>query len=522
MAFQQAWRRLYTCAAALVLVLGYSRATAQEVPKPKVDVALTYSWLHPSVTINNVALQDNNIGGAAAITFNITRHFGLSFDGAVHTADNNESGTLMAGPRLIWRGQRFQPFLHGLGGVRVLGINGLGGRNLGPGFRVGGGLDIALGRHVSLRLLQGDYVWSRHDYSALLSELDVPSAEARAGLVFKLGGGEAQPRAAMSATCSAAQPESVLAGEPVSVVMSVVNIPPKHTVTYSWTTTGGEVESKEEAATINTAGLVPGTYTVTGTATDKKARKGERPATCTAQFTVNEPAKHPPTLACSITPTTLRAGEPAKITCSAQSPDNRPVTYSYTASAGRIAGTGATVALDTTGAPPGQISVMATATDDRGLSATARAVANVEAAPAPAAPQASKLNEITFSDPRSPARVDNVAKAILDDVALRLQREPDAKAVIIGYSDTGEPNALRMAQQRAVNTKAYLVQEKGLDRNRIEVRTGAAGGKRADIYLVPSGATFNAEGTQAIDEARVSPQPRTPRRVYRRRTTTPR
>jgi outer membrane protein OmpA-like peptidoglycan-associated protein len=120
----------------------------------------------------------------------------------------------------------------------------------------------------------------------------------------------------------------------------------------------------------------------------------------------------------------------------------------------------------------------------------------VEVPPPP--PQAEKLNEIQFK--RNNARVDNAAKAILDDVALRLQRDADAKAVIVGNADPGERNGKRLAAQRARNTRAYLVDEKGIDPSRIELRTGSGGGMTAEIHLVPAGATFEGAGTEVVTE----------------------
>jgi hypothetical protein len=98
-------------------------------------------------------------------------------------------------------------------------------------------------------------------------------------------------------------------------------------------------------------------------------------------------------------------------------------------------------------------------TDVRGLSSSARTNVNVEAPQAPPPPTASKINECSFPNKVKPARVDNGCKAALDDVALRLQREADAKAVIVGQMEAGEkPNTV--AAQCAVNTKDYLVNEK--------------------------------------------------------------
>jgi hypothetical protein len=121
--------------------------------------------------------------------------------------------------------------------------------------------------------------------------------------------------------------------------------------------------------------------------------------------------------------------------------------------------------------------------------------------PPPPPPQASKINEIAFTKPYA-SRVDNTAKAILDDVALRLQREPDSKAVVIGQTDPQETSRTRsknLAALRAANTKDYLVTEKGIDPNRIETRTDGANGMRTEIWIVPNGATFNDPNTQVTD-----------------------
>ena len=69
-----------------------------------------------------------------------------------------------------------------------------------------------------------------------------------------------------------------------------------------------------------------------------------------------------------------------------------------------------------------------------------------------------------------------------------------------------------MAALRAVNTKAYLVGEKGIDPSRIAVATGSAEASSVEDYLVPSGANPNADltGITPVDEAAVKPQARMP------------
>jgi outer membrane protein OmpA-like peptidoglycan-associated protein len=106
---------------------------------------------------------------------------------------------------------------------------------------------------------------------------------------------------------------------------------------------------------------------------------------------------------------------------------------------------------------------------------------------------ASKISECAFGKLLS-TRIDNVCKRVLDDVALRLQSEPRATAVIIGYSDPKERQPTRIAGDRATNGVKYLG-EKGIDASRVTTRTGAgqAGAtntQRIDVIFVPEGATY--------------------------------
>ena len=98
--------------------------------------------------------------------------------------------------------------------------------------------------------------------------------------------------------------------------------------------------------------------------------------------------------------------------------------------------------------------------------------------------------------------MDNDAKGCLDDVALNLQRSADASIVIVGNAAPTPPPAKgkrqpkeipNLAAQRAVNTKAYLVTEKGIDPSRVAVETGSTEGKTVEDYLVPAGATFGSD-----------------------------
>jgi hypothetical protein len=198
-------------------------------------------------------------------------------------------------------------------------------------------------------------------------------------------------------------------------------------------------------------------------------------------------AMNPPSITCSAEPATVRSGESATVRCSGISPDNRPLTYTFVSDAGTVNPRENVATVDTRGANAGTISVMTSATDDRNLSASATTRINVEAAaPAPPPAQASRLGEFLFK-PNS-AYVDNTAKAALDGVALRLQREANSSVMFVGYSALAE--AARLGIARATNAKNYLTKDKGIDGSRIQVRDGGKGGRRVEIWFVPAGAAM--------------------------------
>src|SRR5262249_48047267 len=137
-------------------------------------------------------------------------------------------------------------------------------------------------------------------------------------------------------------------------------------------------------------------------------------------------AAAPPRITCTASPSTVRAGERSNISCDATSPDNRPLNITFVANGGRLSSSRNQATLDTTDAGSGPIAVRSTAYDDRQLSATTVTTVNVESA-TPSVPTPQKLSELEFK-PNS-AYVDNRSKAILDDVALKLQQDPASTVV---------------------------------------------------------------------------------------------
>ena len=135
---------------------------------------------------------------------------------------------------------------------------------------------------------------------------------------------------------------------------------------------------------------------------------------------------------------------------------------------------------------------------------------------------ASSLCSVSFQrDAKRPTRVDNEAKACLDDITLTLQRSTDAKLALAGNEDAKEQKAdareaksrhplPSRAAKRAVNTKDYLVTDKGLDASRILVYTGTDDGKTVTTTLIPLGATNPFAGNTPVDESTIKVERRKP------------
>jgi hypothetical protein len=134
-------------------------------------------------------------------------------------------------------------------------------------------------------------------------------------------------------------------------------------------------------------------------------------------------------------------------------------------------------------------------------------------------PQAERFGSIDFQhDVKRPTRVDNMAKGELDRYADALAASPDSRGVVVGYA-TARENAIErskrrpdFAARRAVNTKGYLSRDKGIDPARIQPRAGH-GGKNAELWVVPAGATVPEAGTAKVNEAKVKAVPRVARKA---------
>ncbi|MEO6802254.1 MAG: OmpA family protein [Granulicella sp.] len=527
--------------AACAVSLGVATLGAQTTPSApapgghndsRVDVFLGYSYFgaHGVVKPAGIAYSSIDLGGIASGAYFFNKYVGMELTVGGHpNGTNDQLYTASAGPIARVHLSDFSLFAHAnAGGARFGGPN----RNdesggpspvyynpnvWGPTLAVGGGMDYDLpffNNRFSLRLFQVDYRYIHANFGPantpgglLGGRANVSAAELSTGIVTHFGSIIPPPPVTYSCSIS---PATVFPGDPLTVTGTASNLNPKKTATFTWSSDGGAVSGTSNTANVDTKTAAAGTYTVKGHVTE--GNKPVEAADCTASYTIK--AFEPPTISCSANPSGVNPGDSSTITANAVSPQNRPLTYSYSSTAGSISGTSSTATLATAGAAPGTITVTCNVVDDKGQTASSTTTVSVAAPPAPPKPMTSNLCSINFDrDPRRPARVNNEAKACLDDIALNLQRTSDAKIAIVGNGATTEKKqSQKLAAERAINAKAYLVKEKSVDASRISVYTGTEDGKTATTTLIPAGATLDSGAWTPVDESAPAPAPKRRRR----------
>jgi long-subunit fatty acid transport protein/outer membrane protein OmpA-like peptidoglycan-associated protein len=264
-----------------------------------------------------------------------------------------------------------------------------------------------------------------------------------------------------AATCTV-QSSSIMQGKTTQVTALISDFD-LDSVSYDWSTNGGKVSGTGSNVVFDSTDAAPGTYVVTAKVSDKKGNQ----AMCSVNVTVEAPPKpnQNPTVSCSADRTALIEGESTKVHAVASDPDGDPLTYAWSASAGRIVGSGADVTYDSAGAPAGStVTVTVEVSDGRGGTARCSTTLQINAAPKP---KPEPVSCLSAGFPGNSSRINNVDKACLDDVTLKMQNDPGSSLTITGFSDRSETAAKALAIRRAEATKTYLVKEKKLDANRI-------------------------------------------------------
>jgi hypothetical protein len=526
-------------------------ATAPAEPNPsRLDIFAGFSYFgaHGKLNPGYIPYSSIDKGAAGSVAYYATKYLGgeVLFQAHPHGA-NDHTYEISVGPIVRLPMDHFTLFAHGLVGAERLGgpdsdyppTEETNPSKWGVGLTAGGGMDYDLPwlKHTfGLRLFEGDYRYIHDDFGpfagvpttgTLGGRANINALELSTGLLIHYG--NIYPPPPVTYSC-AVSPTSGYPGDPFTVTGTAGALDPKKVATYTWTTTGGTITGTTTTATIATTNAAPGTYTASGHVTEG-LKPGQSADCTTASFTVMP--FQPPTISCSANPSSVNPGDSSTITSVAMSPQNRPLSYSYSSTAGTASGSTPTGILSTAGAAPGPITVTCNTVDDKGNSASATTSVTVIAPPpppVPPAPTTSSLCSISFErDAKRPTRVDNEAKACLDDITLKLQSASDAKLAVVADEDDKEQKLdardakmhpkhpkPSFAAERAVNTKDYLVTEKGIDPSRISVFTGASDDQTVSTTLIPAGATLSTTGDTAVDESAVKAVPRNPVPVVRK------
>jgi peptidoglycan-associated lipoprotein len=277
-----------------------------ELGPPKFDVAIGYNYIGanaPPASCQCFNMQ----GGFVSANYQLTPWLGIT--GKVtgdHAGDISVLGqdltlmTFLGGPKISLPYRRFTPYgVVLVGGARASNSYFPSGQSSATSattfaFSAGGGVDFHLTHRFAIRLADVEYLRTTFPNGAGNTQNQL---EASAGLVIRFGSWSkryhntvsAPPKLAdaVALACSV-NAATVNAGDLVQVVANAVTLPANQTVTYTWTSTGGTLDQQGHFLTINTTGLSPGSYEVTGHAV--LVSSPTTSSDCDASFQVKEAA----------------------------------------------------------------------------------------------------------------------------------------------------------------------------------------------------------------------------------------
>ena len=477
-------------------------AKSSSGPNPsKWDIFAGYSYLAPKGNVTTplpnggtvtAGYKAINVGGLFSGAYFFNNHVGAQVEYGFHewgvssgngnpigTHGNNDGFQTVAGG-LIGRFQsdNITPFVHGLVGGALVNGPYFQSDKWGPQLTVGGGMDYELpfmNHRFAFRLFQADYQWSHVNFGPGPNppggRANINAARLSTGLVIHAGSQVPPPPVTLA--CSAS-PTSVFPGEPVTVTATAGSLDPKLNTIYSWSGTGASGSST--STTIQTSALEPGNYTVKGDVKEgKSGKEGLKPgqsADCSSSFTVK--AFEPPTISCSVNPSTIKPGDSATVTSTGMSPQNRPLTYTYSVASGSVSGTGNSATFSSAGAPAGSVPITCNVSDDKGHTATASTSVDIQAPPPPPPPPTpppSLLLHSVFFPTALPNKErpdrglavsqEQILTTLATDFKAYLQVKPDARLTLTGHADPrgGAEYNQALTERRVGSVKNFLVQQ---------------------------------------------------------------
>jgi outer membrane protein OmpA-like peptidoglycan-associated protein/opacity protein-like surface antigen len=476
---------------------------------PKVEWFLGYSFWRATPTSNGNRIGYLH-GGSTSVAYNFDKYLGLVADfagfdnskltlfGPAGSETVNASGsvyTFMVGPRLSYRKyEKFTPYIQALGGVVHASSVSISGCTGDPSCTpissdttfaamAGAGFDINLSHRIALRLIETDFLLThfRDPISASgFSRGWQDNTRLSTGIVFRFGGNPPPLSAPLGASCSA-NPEMVYAssGDWIAVRADASN-PANYPLNYSWSASEGSLDGSGPNVRWSSVDRHPGTYTISLRL--ENGRNGT--ANCSVSVRVAPRPNRPPTISCSADRYTVTVGDPVEVTAIASDADNDPLTFSWSASGGRVEGTGTSVRFHTRDISAGVYVV--TGHVDDGRTGTADCTVNIDLQAPPPPPEIKELetrlalHSIYFPTAR-PTEANpegglldsqrQVLSALSTDFSRYLTFKPDAHLTLVGHADHrgGVEYNQKLTERRVNRTKSFLV-EHGVPAANIETR----------------------------------------------------
>src|SRR5271154_200067 len=206
---------------------------------PKAELFVGYQWLNPGGNIPDVStspptafsLPSISQGFGSSLAWNFTKYLALEGNYGGDWNRNASISAIAVGPKLTYRGEGVNFFVHTLFGYERLSSRGIDPSN-GIVAILGGGMDLKIWKPLSLRLFEADFQYSRQNFAnnvppddGSLRRPTYYGERLTTGLVLNLGGAPALP---VAAACSV-QPTEVMVGEPGHANVAPPKLNPQHT-----------------------------------------------------------------------------------------------------------------------------------------------------------------------------------------------------------------------------------------------------------------------------------------------------
>ena len=270
-----------------------------------------------------------------------------------------------------------------------------------------------------------------------------------------------EERQALSVACDPTS-ITVTAGEATTLAAHASG-PDGGSVTYAWSLNGRPLVSDQPSLRFETRGRPIGIHAVSVVVTDVDGM------TASCDFSVSIARRADPVLSVSLTldKSEVYSGETVTASAQASDTDANPVTYSWTLDDQSRSETSSQIEIDTTALAGGRHGVAVTIQDSREGSASDLASFSVR-------------ERIVIGMSR--IQPDNLAKAKLDEIALKMQQDSQLRALITGHTDDRGDEAAndQVGQRRADAVRDYLVTQHNIDAGRIETSSAGEGQPVAD------------------------------------------